>query len=321
MNKLLRESGQSLVAFAMLLTVVLGFTGIVVDFGYPAVVGNKLQNACDASVLAAGQYLPANETQKANVESVAREYMLKNGFGADDANIKVNISTGAIGQYSEVEVVASKKVNYFLAGLFGQKEVTVTKKAKVEISPLSGIRGLVPLALTEEQFFGSIEDGENHMILHFGAGNGVYGNYGAVDFDGPGGNLYRKYLTYGYDGIVNIGDILKYEGGVMTGPTVDAITTRLNGCTHYQHDGGCNVNHYDAECSRVIYIPIIDQNSKHDAVVVGFAAFLLDSVIPGKGNKCEVRGTYLPEIVLTEGVLATDGKANPFGTYKLRMSE
>ena len=52
------ERGQSLLLFLVLLPMLLAFTGLVVDGGNAYAQKRKVQNAADASALAAAQDLP-----------------------------------------------------------------------------------------------------------------------------------------------------------------------------------------------------------------------------------------------------------------------
>ena len=52
------EAGQTLVIFALTLPVLLGMCAIVIDFGNLFVEKRSLQQAADASALAAAQRLP-----------------------------------------------------------------------------------------------------------------------------------------------------------------------------------------------------------------------------------------------------------------------
>lgn len=94
------ESGQSLVMVVLLLSVLLGFSALVVDVGLLYAEKAKLQNAADAAALAGAQALPDTAAAK----EVAQLYAASNGFtisledaeapyDLDDTKIRVDVSS------------------------------------------------------------------------------------------------------------------------------------------------------------------------------------------------------------------------------------
>src|SRR5688572_28956481 len=80
------ESGQSFVIVALLLTVLLGFVGIVIDIGWYEVNLIRVQRAADAAALAGVVYLPSNVS---GGRSAAIAEASKNGFANGAPGITV----------------------------------------------------------------------------------------------------------------------------------------------------------------------------------------------------------------------------------------
>lgn len=112
-----------------------------------------------------------------------------------------------------------------------------------------------------------------HMKLD---GDAEVGNFGPVVFDAPGANKYRDYLTNGYDGVINIGDILDTETGNMAGPTNQAMNTRL---VDPEFDEWVEMG-MPRNVPRLVYVPVVEQiepiQGKSRVIVVSFAAFYLE---------------------------------------------
>src|SRR5687767_909720 len=70
-----RERGQLVVLAAIMLTVVLGFSGLAIDIGLWLHTRTKLQADADAMALAGGQQLP----DEIEADLIAREWGTKNG--------------------------------------------------------------------------------------------------------------------------------------------------------------------------------------------------------------------------------------------------
>ncbi len=317
-----KENGQSLITFALLFVSMVGIVGAVIDYGYPAIIGNKMQNACDAAVLASVRELPAESYQLEAVKDLAISYVEKNGFEEEETTVE--ITKGLTGKYTKIKVTINKPVAFTIGKLFGSDQADLSKTAAAELLPNTGMRGLVPASVVKETFDSQISSGDYSMTLKYGGGNGTNGSYGAMDLDGENGggaNDYRNRMKYGYDGLVSIGDIIPVESGNMSGPTKEAVQYRCNACTHYPDQGGCTPEHFDSNCPRIMYVPIVEYvGSNHkNAQVVGFAAFLVDSV-SGNGNESIIDGTYLPEVKV-DGEYDPSKQVNQYGTYTIQFTE
>ena len=119
------NKGQSMVIFALTVTVLIGFAATVIDIGRVTSEKSKLQNAIDASALAAAQDLP--DTSKATAS--ANQYISLNGYSPSDITITFSDSNKTI------NITGSQKVEYTLARVIGFKNTTVTINSAAQKKP------------------------------------------------------------------------------------------------------------------------------------------------------------------------------------------
>lgn len=103
------EKGTVIVLVALLMTVFLGLCAMVVDVGMLYIQQEKLQNAIDASVLAAAQELP----NTGSALTVANQYIVLNGFSPSD--VKITFSNGD----NTIDITGTKTVNFIFAKVLG----------------------------------------------------------------------------------------------------------------------------------------------------------------------------------------------------------
>ena len=133
------ERGSAQILIALCLTVLLGSVALVTDTGM--VLYNKavVANAADAAALAGVQALPANRDM---AEAVARDYAARNNIG----NIQVVISDDK----RRIEVRTENTINLMFARVLGFDNSTAQASAAAMAEPLTGVKGVVPLGLTEQ---------------------------------------------------------------------------------------------------------------------------------------------------------------------------
>lgn len=114
-----KERGASIIIIALGMIVLLVSAAVVVDYGNITIQKGKLQNAMDAAVLAASRDLP--DTQAAT--STANNYMVKNGYTAEDINI----------QFAEgneiIRITGNKAFEYSIGKVLGLSGGMVSGKA------------------------------------------------------------------------------------------------------------------------------------------------------------------------------------------------
>lgn len=239
---------------ALFFSVLMGFGALVTDTGILFANHLHLQYALNSAALAGVSALPADT---AEAESLAAQYAASNGA----PNLQVAFAVNN----QEIIVSASKIEPTFFAQVLGIKQVPLSATAKAIRIPPVRVSGIVPLAVSEQNFmFGQT------YLLKLGGGSGDNGWYRPVRLSGPGANDYNNDLAYGFNGTISIGDTLTPQTGNMSGPTEQAISYRMQ------------------TGNTLVFLPIVDDQM----MVLGFAAFQLQEVM-GNGNDSVVTGTFV----------------------------
>lgn len=300
------EKGAVLAVVALGLVSLLGFAAIVVDYGVLALQRRKLVTAADAAALAGAQELIHNSFHPEAAEAKAVEYAVFNGVEGGRVTAKVSEGNRAI----TVEVEGT--VDYTFARLLGYERETVSVRAKAVTGPIKSMKGIVPLAIVEQEF----EFGKEYVLKYSDwKKTGLDpGSYGALSLGGKGADLYRDNVKYGYQDIISIGDIIEVESGNMSGPTAQGINYRLEQCR------GLSPADISPGCPLLIYIPVVELYSpgSKQVVIAGFAAFFINrDKPPGPGNENAVTGVFVKRIALGE----ISRQAADFGVYGINLVE
>jgi len=120
------EKGSILILTALMMVMLLGCCALAVDVGLGYIQKAKLQNAVDASVLAAAQELPDTTSAFA----VANQYISLNGFSPDD--IRVSFSDGN----KTINVMEIKTIDYTFAKILGFNTKTLSAEAAASKSSI-----------------------------------------------------------------------------------------------------------------------------------------------------------------------------------------
>jgi hypothetical protein len=135
------ERGQTLPFVALGMVAFMGVAGLVTDVGHAYVVRNQLQNAANASALAASGYVYYSQSSSVNSTTVANQF----GIGSGDDNTSSSLGTvsttvktkclnllmpsgqtcGSSSLANAVQVINSAKVNTYFLALFGKPSLTV----------------------------------------------------------------------------------------------------------------------------------------------------------------------------------------------------
>lgn len=333
------ERGSIVVLVALALTSMLGFCAIVADIGVLYAEKAHLQNSVDAAALAGVQELPNNPTL---AEQTAKSYASQNGV--------TDVTVTFDGNNVQIKVQATQKVPTYFARILGITEEQIAVSAQAMMVPPTGLAGAVPLSIQEQGLVlgqkyvlksggGSgttswyLDDSENNVVKKFGEETGASGWYGALELTGSGANTYESDLANGYQGTLYVGQILDVKHGNMSGPTADAINTRLSRDTNVPRN---TLDHYERDAPQIIYIPIVriisqGGNSINQVQIVGFAAFFLEGV-SGSGNESIVTGWFirtlvsnqhtsasLSDLLKTEQDMGNMGSSADFGLYAPKL--
>lgn len=303
------RKGNSSIILMLLMTSLAALMSISVDAGFLYFEENKLQNAVDAIALASVANFDQGEPA-----------MLEEAFKYAELNgVALELLTITIAEdQKKVSVAATKQVGLYFAKVFNIMDATVDARATAIVGNITGVRGLRPLAVEQQDFV----LGQSYSLKR-GGGSGYCGNYGALALGGSGASNYRNNLKYGYFGTVGMGDMVEIgdevdtEPGNMAGPTLEGITYILESDTQDHSDG--DITKLEANCPRVIKIPIVDSLSvpgRKTVQIVGFAAFFLEDVIDND-SKTEITGKFIRKLDSGEiGETASD-----FGLYGIKLVE
>lgn len=325
-NNLKDEDGNIAVIVALGMVVLLGFSAFVLDLGVVYNQSSKLQNALDSAALAAAQKLPAENTTSSawlTAKDQAMKFADLNKYPITSDDIqpvyKDNLPTG---QIVGVKITKGLEVDYNFARVLGINSGTVTRAATAALKPAGGLRGGIPLSITDDSLSQAIAENAVTGLTIKSSSNAedmsidcteVSGWFGALQFDGTGASIYSNLLAYGYSGNLYVGQILNMEKGNMSGPTLEGFSTRYDNC----HDG-CTADNFEPDCPRLVYIPVVEVISKGQVKIVSFAAFFLLEC-GGNGNNSYIKATYIDHAVLPDSAPGSSGK--DYGVYVTKLSE
>lgn len=294
------QKGSTLVIILAAFVGILGAVALVSDVGLAYVHKQKLSNAVDATALAGAQELQYGSEQAI---STARLYAEKNGIDPDEVNISV--SSGG----KSIEVDGRNTFDFFFARIFGVNSTQINSKARVVVAPVTGLKGLRPLAVQQFPFV----FGEKY-VLKEGADSSYHGNFGPIALGGTGASNYRNNLENSYNGMLRVGDWIPTETGNMAGPTKNGISYLLNGCTHAPK---CTITSYNPQCTRLIVIPIVNTlqaDGRGMIQITGFAQFILEGA-DNAGGHSEVTGWFVKKLAVGE----SDINAVDFGLHSVKL--
>jgi len=236
----------------------------------------------------------------------AGEYVVKNGLDASDFDIEVNEDEKTI------SVRANSSVSLFFAKIWDIDEGEVSGRSRARVEGITSVTGVAPLGIEEQK----LEKGRLYTLKVAAPPPTGGGNFGALSLGGPGADRYRENLKWGYDQPISVGDVLDTETGNMSGPTKDAIDSRMKGCSHVPR---CTIEQYERSCPRIIIVPVyrpyLQQGAQLKKVeVVGFASFLIDGET-GSGNESYVRGYFIDQVFSGE----TSPSQSGYGAFGVKL--
>jgi hypothetical protein len=122
------QSGQTLVIVALMIVVLLGFTGLVTDVAWYEVSLMRIQRAADAAALAGVVYLPGNVT---GAQTAAQQEAAKNGYTNGVGGVTVTATPEALNNRI-LGVVITSPVRSWFARLFGITQFSAQRNARAE---------------------------------------------------------------------------------------------------------------------------------------------------------------------------------------------
>lgn len=303
------EHGGAMVMVALMMTVLLGLTAIVVDAGRLYSEKSSLQKALDAAVLAGGHMMLNNPSQAKNI---AIEIASKNGYTLLDSDLEM---TGA-----SLRATKEIAVPMTFAKVLGINEVDVNATAKVMAGPLKMGRGIAPIAVLKDE----IPNGTSLKCQNTGQHSG---NCGYLNLDGGGASALANAIKYGSS--YSVGDDFNVDTspGEKWGQVSNAIDYLIQKDSDKPH---CHAfATADNSCARVIYVAVIDSltdaSGRSTVEIVGFAAYWLENTSGngngngnnnGNGNR-EIKGHFID--MVAQGEIDESGTGIGFGLYGLKL--
>jgi len=290
------EKGGAAVILCLLMTAIMGAAALVTDIGIVYAEKARLEKALDSAALAAALELPGKRNEAI---AVAREYLQKNG--ADPSRAEITVSP----DNRSVSIKGTTNVKHLFARVIGIESSDVNARARAVIAPVKSVTGIRPFAVEIFDYsYGDV------VTLKEGAGEGYYGNYGAIALGGNGATNFKNNALYGYEGTVSVGDYLETEPGNMAGAT-SAIANYIN-------SENSNFDNFPRDSIRLWTVPLVDSldvRGQDKVKVVGFAVFYVEAVTRSQG-KMEIRGRFVRYAI--NGV--TDESLADTGAYGVKLS-
>jgi Flp pilus assembly protein TadG len=122
------DSGQTIIIVGLLVTVLLGFMGLVADVGWFQIGIVRAQRAADAAALAGAPYLPGNV---GGAIAAARAEATKNGFTHNVNGASVIVGQDALNP-NLLNVTVGAPVRTFMSKLFGVPSFPTSRNARAE---------------------------------------------------------------------------------------------------------------------------------------------------------------------------------------------
>lgn len=317
-----RQDGAVAVFVALLTTVLVGFTAVVVDGGFLAMTKAQLQTAADAGALAGAQAMLKDCTagSQANASNDAVTYAHNSPGKATD---KVTVAVQAADPSATVKVTVSRTVPSFFAFIFNIDSSTVTATATATVGPAGSVPWAPPFAIAAPQ---NIDYDQTYTMRMYNSKKpfGQYEfDYVDVVFKNPtSSRTYLNMVQKGYQNTVSTSTTMYYYSPSSGGQAaVDAFYQRT---VDDKNTDPANVTPGEG---RVMLIPIIDAipsrntstYSTDGLQIRGFIAFFLTKVNKAYGTSFYAQGKFLKGYNVGSGGVASNGA--DFGTRTVTLTK
>lgn len=304
MKKLLRlllhcrhESGNILAIVAIGMTVLLGFTALVVDVGRVYVEKSTLQKAVDAAVLGGAQVLLTNQS---TAKTVAKDIAQSNSYTLADSELTVTSNY----------IQATKKVSVPMtfAKVLGIDSMDVSATAKAIVGPLKAGSGITPLAIEKSAIPSATQLNCNNT------GNNR-GNCGYLAIDGNGASDLAAAIINGTKR--SIGENVTTKTGQDWGPVKTAFSSLIESDKDKPQCQSAATA--DNSCKRVIFVVVVDSwegvAGKSTLPAIGLAAYWLSGVDESTKG---INGQFIK--MVSPGEIGTTG-IGEYNLYGIKLTE
>ena len=332
-----RERGVVIIWIAFFMLTMLGFMALGIDVAKVMATRTELQNAADAAALAGASAInvtTGNIEQDVAVARAQQTSAKNKAFVNEPLPVQLLGTDVTFPTPKQVQVIVRREASAggemitHVAQVLGIKSMSLTATATAEASLSNSVcTKLAPMGAIppngDPNFFVP-GCGQPSYTLKQGPQGGVQGNYQALDYPGcneggcpgyaeTGANTYRCLLANGYGCCVEVGQTLKTEPGMMTGPTQQGLQSLWDS----DSDRRSNIcyEEYTGNGARVITVPIISAlpNGRGEVQVLAFASFFLLQRPGGGGQELPITGEFIKLVAPGQGG-GTTGT-----TYALRL--
>lgn len=300
------QQGNALVLVAFFMVVLLGVTALAIDGGRLYFSKSTLQKSLDAAVLAGAQEILSDEEK---AKKIAKDIASKNGISLDLNEIKVGAN------YIEIGKKINKDLTFGRILGLNNSDIYAISRAEIRGS-LVKKDGIVPVGIEKKDF----KKGTSYS-LNFQTNNStskeddivdstnpdddyentsIKGNFGFLDIDDSENKNLEEDIKYGVE--MELSEHMeKTKTGFTWGQVRKGFQYRID--QDKLIDKCQSSDTADADCTRVILLPIVEDYSKvagkSEVKIVGFAAFWIDYIKPN-GKKKAVYGKFIELITFGE---------------------
>lgn len=180
-------TGQVMVLFALMLTVLVGFLGLAIDAGFLLAERRAVQNAADASALYGGRLLSQGKS-KAQAEAGALAYAAQiYGYASSDPNLQIKAQATS----TQVRVEITRELPRFFLGVLYTGDWSVHANAVTRINPETGPYAMIALGKLPD-YDGIDFNGNNTLTISCSPpapGCGSIGSNSDITFSGSGNSI------------------------------------------------------------------------------------------------------------------------------------
>lgn len=294
------ERGNVIALVSLSLGALLVFTGLVIDGGMMMATRAHMQKAANAAALSAAQELTANE---ASVGTVAETVLRSHGEHGHMDRLDISLK-------DRVHVGLTADVRLGFAGLFGFDTAPVSVAATAELGLMGAGIGAAPLGINENI---QLVYGEEYK-LKVDETEVEAGYFGVLALGGPGAATYEDNLRFGYQGWIELEDILETQTGNIAGKTRSSIKERIENCPHPEGEM------FHRDCSRILLVPVYRPHNFHSnqlkqVEVTGFAYFYITK--PMDPHDTHITGKFIERA----GTGFVKPEAADKGAFAIRLTE
>lgn len=267
-----RRRGSTIIMVAAAIMALAGCAAFAVDYGMLTVDANRLQKACDAAALSGANQLWKSGTSDTaitydqyNAKTIAITVAARNGVTLKPEDITFPSN-------NKIRVAANYTRSFLFAPILGYSSGAVVRSALAGRMALKGVTGVVPLALTMDDY-NAYKDGTSveYKLIRNQDSDFSAGTVASLDLrpdnSGKSGAVFQDDLTSGYAGTIFLGQKIdnaltadiQSQGSKLDQAMSARFTTAKNAA---YNDTGSNYNYpnYPADDARIMMIVVAPPN-------------------------------------------------------------